>query len=319
MSDLSLLAVFLSLSLCVGADTTSCYFHRLRGIIKDELHLSSFAARSDTDCVRSSCGCQPLCAASFNPVTKQCWKALFGSLLDPHQFVLVNRSDPWVTFIITIPEEPPSALWLFDDVNKGSNLGTKGGPLNMSIDGLVWNTVGPRGTASVRKYPRYVGPGIPSIQLEHSGSYALTFTGPYTVTFWVKTDNVDATIPVLEAYPIGAIDLWFYPSNQRDQLCLSPAYPNHVYKTVRNATDNDKWRHVALVYRAVGAVRFYLNGSVWQHTATTTSSEVKQPTKLCLFKHCGTQKSLKGSMACLAIFDKALTQKEVLFVMKACP
>jgi len=249
----------------------------------------------------------------------QCWKVLFSNLLDPQQFVLVNGSDPWVTFVIPAPDESPSALWLFDDVNKGRNLGKKGSQLDMTTVGLVWNTVGPRGAASARRYSKYVGPGGPTVQLQHDGSYALTFTGPYTITFWVKTDNVAVRMLLIEGYPNPSFEIWFWPSDQRDQILVAPASPNHEYTTVRNATGNDEWRHIAFVYRAVGDVSFYLNGHAWQHTSTTASSIVKQPTKICLFEHCLYRDQLHGSMACLSMFDRALTQEEMVFIMRSCP
>lgn len=320
MTDLSLLTALLSLSLHVGAQTTSCNYRPLRGIAKDGLWLSSFVARSGIDCMRLSCGCQPACAASFNPTSKQCWKVLFCNILDPHQFVLVNGSDAWVTFVLIEPSESPNTLWLLDDVDKGRNLGKKGAQLNMSIEGLVWDTVGPRGAVSARKYSRYIGliNEIPTIQVLHEGSYALRFTVPHTVTFWVKTDNVADTRFLLEGSPNGAVDIWFYPSKQRDQIHVA-LKPKHRYITIRNTTGIDQWRHIAFVYRAVEDATFYLNGSIWQHTVTKVSF-VKKTEKFCLFRHCTNDlKTFYGSMACLAMFDKALAQKEVEFVMKACP
>ena len=310
--------LLLVLSICVSAQTLSCNYQQQKGIAKEALRISSSTAESSIDCVISSCGCEASCAASFNPGTKQCWKA-FKAFFDQNLFVFVTDSDSWVTYFIPGPNYIPPGLWRFDDVNKGRNLGKKGAQLDMSVEGLVWNKVGPRGAASSRKYPSYVGPGIPTIQIKHNESHALTFTGPYTITVWVKTENIEETMLILEGYPRNALEFWMEPSKERDQLSLNPGYPNHMYTTSRNSTGRDEWRHMAFVFRKIGDVSFYLNGDIWSHTIKTVSTTILQPDKFCLWKHCEYSKKLSGSLASLIFFDKALSQAEVKFAMNICP
>lgn len=317
MTDLSTSAVLvLALSACVTALT--CHYHKLQGIAKHSLRLSSFPALSSIDCVCSSCSCQPTCMASYNRATKQCWRAT-SNFSHGTQFDLVISSEAWDTFFIPVSDKLLIGFWPLDHVTKGRNLGYKGSQLDLSVPGLVWDTIGPRGNASAHRYPTYVGPGTPTIQLFHDGSYALNFASPYTIAFWVKTNNFVSSMLILEGSPNGAVEAFFEPSTQRDQVSINPAYPDHMYTTVRNATGRDDWRHIAFSFRGIGNVSFYLNGNVWPHTSTVRKSIITQPTKFCLWEHCNHLEKFYGSLACLAMFEKALTHEEVGSFMKLCP
>ena len=188
MSNLALFAAMF-LTLCSDAHSRSCSYQKIPGAMKESLRISSFTAESEIDCVMTSCGCDSFCAVSFHPSSKLCWKTLFAAILDLSQFVMVADSDPWITYLLSGPVDPPSGLWPFDDIAKGRNLGKKGSQLDYTVSGLVWNWVGPRGDTE-RKYPTYIGPGYPIMQILHGSSYALDFSKQFIISVWVKTKDV---------------------------------------------------------------------------------------------------------------------------------
>lgn len=295
-----------------------CLYETVRGRVKEALITSKLNAESSSHCLQSTCLCSVSCAFSFNPLSKACWKSDIFPSLDLVKFVVVADSDPWVTYYISTPLDPPSGLWMFDDRDKGKNLGKMGSPMNWTVPGIVFNAVGPIGTSG-RRYANYTGPGIPTMHNLQNGIRLFDFSKPYTISFWVRTDLVEETMMIWDSTPQSGLELFFEPSTNRDQLSLNPVYPHHMYTTVRNATWRDEWRHIAVTYQSVGNVRFYLNAEIWSHTTAITSPDILQPDILCAFKHCTHSKHFFGSFACMSLFDRVLEQPEISFMKNACP
>ena len=246
---------------------------------------------------------------------------LFARALSP---IEEAGNDAWVTLVILLPV--PSGLWLFDNESKGKNFGTKGPKMDMSVDGLTWTMSGPRGTASAFQYPTKDltdKSKIPKMPLKDNGALLIDFSKPYTIAVWIKTIVTGSyRAEVLEGYPQGSLDLWFWPSYDLDQIELGPYHhKGQIYRTMKNGNGASEWRHIAVSYESVSKVQMYLNGSSWAlETSASGSRTVYQPDYFCLWQQCGrANQGLRGSMACLTIYERALSQNEVRAVMDACP
>lgn len=312
MKFAAFLVVFLTMFTISQSNT--CRYERAQGVVKASFRTSSHTSKNKIDCLVISCDCASSCAVSFNPVSKLCWRALLVPLHDTSSYI--TDTDPWVTYYL--PSDRSSGLWMFDDVTRGKNLGSRGYQLDWTVPGLVWNTIGPRGSLAP-KYATYLGPGIPTMQPPLDGSNGFDFEKPYSIVFWVKTIYTYQPMVVLDTFPDRALDLFFEPSYEQDQISLSPDYFNHTYVTFQNSDGRNNWRHIAITYQKPGNVSFYLNENIWHHTAIMVSTKVSQPERFCVFKHCIREKRMWGSLTCLAIFERVLYREEIRFLKETCP
>ena len=88
---------------------------------------------------------------------------------------------------------------MLDAENKGRNLGSKGRLLDMNEAGLTtWNTQGPRGAASNKKFVRLDASNAATIQNLHCGKHLLDFSGNFSIAVWVKTDHFMPAMLILK-------------------------------------------------------------------------------------------------------------------------
>lgn len=308
-----------------------CNYKAFPGLVQNTMHLKNVSAESKLACVISSCRCDPTCSVSFNSNNRQCVVSNQGgrfpdSINDPAEsaIIIYPGNEDWITLVVIL--QIPSGLWRFDNEHRGTNLGSKGAVMDCTTDGLTWGEPGPPGLSSGFVYPRKDvddGSTTPKLPLKSEGKNLLDFSKPYTITVWLKTD-VDKRkwFLILEGFPKDTIDFWFYPTSQIDQIQHTPFKDlNQYYRTVINATGKSHWRHIAVVYESVTQVRIYLNSTPWQlETVANGAQTVSYPDYFCLWQHCGVAGSgFWGSMACLSIYERALSASEIRAVMNACP
>lgn len=303
----------------------NCYFSFINGIIRAGLPNKSAVAGSLLDCAISRCGCKRDCLGSYNSNSEACITvtlnaALLGWLGD----ALIIKSDDsdWVSFapvssFATLAT--PACVWLMDDSFRGLNLGSKGPRLDSSDTGLQWIGKGPRGSASSLKYAYFDGHQKAKIQVRYSDKYLLDFTEPFSIALWIKTDNSLGERPLLDGWNSDAntyaAQFWFYPSTGLDEIYFRA---NSVLKSKKNDTGKLMWRHLAVIFAGSDDYTFYLNGSVWPISLKTSGGLMRVNPDLINIGH-RSDNVFKGSMACIAIFEQALTQAEVYRWMLDCP
>lgn len=79
------------------------------------------------------------------------------------------------------------------------------------------------------------------------------------------------------------------------------------------------WRHIAFIYEGGDHYSFYLNATVWP-ILVKKNFELKQlnPDIIFIGYYSGSE-LFKGSMACISIFERALSQEELQTLMLTCP
>lgn len=233
----------------------------------------------------------------------------------------INASQPWITkagdwdsYAVT---RQPNALWPLDDAHRGDNLGVLGRQFNLKIENVKWTDVGPLG----KKAGNYVRLGNMtniSVLAHHDGKKLLDLSKPFTITVWVKTDDMVIRMPILETYGKNYarnFHFWFYESQYQDQLYINN--PRYVYTTI-NKTDRLKWRHIACRHHGESKFSFYLNGKKWP---IIQEGKKPSPTKEIEIIYIGSQRNeyfFYGNMACFMIFGEALTTDEIKNVRTMC-
>lgn len=204
---------------------------------------------------------------------------------------------------------------MLDAINRGRNLG----PRDMNEKGLTsWDVMGPRATASNRTFVNVGRAKAAVIQLLHCNRHLINFSGSFSLAVWVKIKDESVPMPIFEWKSDTGVDFWFYPSNVQDQLQLYLA-KGHEYNSKKNNSMRLSWRHVAAVYKKAGDVQFYFNAhSLGVLSSTTKTLRVDQPNQFNLGRF-SSEDRFFGSMACLTIYERALTQAEVRLLMNECP
>ncbi len=311
--------------LFVSKATSAARFTKVEGIVKESVRHRATTSRSAIDCLRKVCEDNTHCAASFHQDSKKCFVVFISSAPIPwtKSCFLTSVAEPgWVTFIPLVDPtslELPSALWLFDNVCRGQNRGSKGGQLDSTTDGITWPADGPRGGGSGLKFAR-LGPGSrPVIQVRHEGSFLLDFTQPLTISVWVKTDNVAGVFPIIDGRNTDinslAALLWFFDSPNLDQMHYAGT---RVVQSVLNASFKFQWRYIVLVFTGGDNFTYYLNGTVWNLKVVKASVLARvNPDKINVGFRLPT-KFFRGIIACFTIYERALPLSEVRELQTFC-
>lgn len=310
-------------------------FTSIKGLVlKSEFRDYNITARSQVDCLSSLCaGRLSTCAVSFNDETHECVLSTESSqnlsLLLPSK-TEVARDPNWSTelpsfqFDSAASSEPrgvgpgnASAMWLLDATYKGRNLGSKGALLDMDDSSLtLWNESGPRGMVSSQTFVRMDTSNAATIQILHGNSYALNFSAAFTMACWVKTDDINALMPIFEGLPhFPGQDFWLIGHEDRLKFRVGP---DHYYQTDTYSTGRLSWRHIAAVYKEVGNAQFYINATSLTLFKSPRAVPNYQPDSYTV-GHSISGHHFMGSMACLSIFEKPLSQADVAALMDACP
>lgn len=327
MTGLALLFIS-SLFLAVTAVQQS--YVKVSGVVSSHANKES-TARSKLDCVISSCSGPARCIVSFHSRSGLCIASPLPRLLPLSWLkqcgLLTVTLDPlWSSYISNMPEatwERPSGLWLMDSAFRGCNLGAKGRQLDSSDVGVGWSSVGPRGETWGLKYARLNKTSQPVIQVLHGGTYLLNFIQPFTVMLWLRNDDVDDQLVILDGRydpaPIKfATRFWFFNSRNQDMLLFCRDYCTY---TTKNAMGRLWWRHVAFVFEGGQNFKVYQNGTllpVFKFRKDNNPSEVKQ-------LHVGFHHqnypnyNFRGAMACISMFEKPLDVNEIRAIMNECP
>lgn len=308
----------------------NCRYSTIPGVLKAEYTHKNIEARSRMDCIRSSCVCNSRCAGSFNRKTGKCLSTTLSAVpLSWTKDRLFNDTgdNVWVSFvprnsILSLPI--PDGLWVMDGSFQGRNLGSKGSKLDMPVNNLTWSSVGPLGYSSSLKYARGFTAARPQIQNQHSGNFLLDFGNTFSLAMWVKTDNVIDYAVLLEGWNSDekkwAWSLYMWPSKNLDQICLSTNVEVH---STLNETNKLNWRHIVAINEGAGHYSFYLNGTKWPTSFTKSIDYMssKRTPDVIRAGHHPERKHyrFKGSIACIAIFERTLTATEVRQYMTSCP
>ncbi len=329
------LALGLFLLLIRGSSTSgvTCQYRQVEGRVQ-AVHRAttcSFSALSAIQCLQH-CLCSERCLVSYNARDKLCCPASLHQLMTTWMNTSYIEATPdrlWTTYIVKKRNDAevasvldkPSGLWLFDNEHKCRNVGTKGPALDMRdcSSSLSWTQRGPHDSHTSLIYPKYTGTTVPKIPVIESGTVLLNMKTAFTVAFWIKTGTRVDQHPILEGYSGSAFELWLWPSKGSDQLFMSPYLGTHEYTTVVNATGKEGWRHMSVTYDGPGNVHFYLNGDDWPIAARKVSTQFMEPTYLCVWKHCDGSRIIDASLACLAIYERAISAVENRLLMRACP
>ena len=148
----------------------------------------------------------------------------------------------------------------------------------------------------------------------------MNFSGAFSLTAWVKTDaNISTSAaPILEGLPgFHGQDFWLAGSLVNDlffRVGEGHYYVSHTY-------DEGKWywRHFAAVYGGYSDAQIYINGTshpVHQNLNTTPNY---QPDSYYCGHNDEAGPNFYGSMACVAIYEKALSVSDVVILMNSCP
>lgn len=324
----SLLSSALVFSLCVfygaSAGTLQSYtFYTMDGV----LHFShrNSTAQSLLNCLMSTCSRLERCVASFNKKTGACMTATLSTIPQrswKKDFLFNNDIDKnWVSsFLLRDPALAPAGMWTMDSFFRGRNLGYKGKVLDSSETGLTWSSEGPRGPLTPFKYALFTGKERPQIQVIRNSIFHIDFTKPFTVALWVKTDAREAIQPLLQGWntvnDTTAFQFWFYNSKNLDQIFLNAN--NRIY-TELNGTNKLLWRHIAVTYDGKDQYSAYLNGTNWPISIQKGSLTRVNPDVIQIGFLINSNNVFKGSMACIAIFQRNLTTNEVRAFMLTCP
>lgn len=311
-------------------------FTSIKGLVlKSEFRDYNIIARSQVDCLSSLCaGRLSTCAVSFNDETHECLLSTESSQnvsLSLSSKTEAARDPNWSTelpleFEPAASSKPSgirpgnaSAMWLLDMTYKGRNLGSKGALLDMDDSSLtLWNQPGPRGMLFSQMFVTMDTSNAATIQILHGDSYALNFSGAFTMACWVKTDDIgpDGMMPIFEGLPdFPGQDFWLVSHQDRLKFRVGP---DHYYQTDTYATGRLSWRHIAAVYKEVGNAQFYINATSLTLFKSPKTVPNYQPDSYTV-GHSISGHHFMGSMACLTIFEKALSQADVAALMAACP
>ena len=324
--------------------TGSCVFSQLDFDIKEGHQEATLTAPDEIACGRRACGCRSEpCVFSFHPSGRCLSRAgphmPLAWIKEPLPWIndsqswlnatfpwIAQRKTEWVSFV-SGAVDLPKALWPLSSVYGGRNLGSLGQRFNISaVDNVAWTGTGPLGQ-SIGKFARLDGSTNPRVVAQHDGKKLLDLSKPFTITMWVKTDDVTRSMPLLEGYEGSAISFafWFFPSNTQNQLFAfqnATRYPYHQFLSTLDDTDRLEWRHLACVHDGQGSFSFYLNGNQWPVSERINSSHAISSLSEVLTMNIGFRSAdigfqnggfvrFFGNMACIMIFEQALTADKI--------
>ena len=317
-------------SVGIGNASIACeYVHfESGGFINKKFVKSNTTALSELDCLMSSCECSMECVITFHRESGICLSALISPMplewMKECLFIASNDSS-WtsITRIEAVQRNVtwnrPSGLWMLDNVLRGCNLGSHGHLLDSSETGIAWSVIGPRGSGSNLRYARLGSSTRPKVQILHGGSVVLDFLKPISLLLWLKTDSVTAFMPIIEGRSSLASNgesahIWF-ATNVLNQIWYRSVKGT---KSTVNNQDRNNWRHMAFIYLGSNQYETYLNAQLWPEQTVLSGMTVPQPTVI-QFGYREPSFFFQGSMACIAIYEKAMTASEIKSVMTSCP
>lgn len=307
-------AVLHLLALC-GAQLSTARFDAVPGkVLSAAVQDASGRGRSKADCVRALCQPALSCAVSFHAASGTCTAASINTRLFGWTIGASLTSDPsWTTLLprsSAVTLELPAGLWSLNPVNRGRQLGTSGSSLNIVETGLAnWNCAGPTGSPVLSL--------TTSNQAVINNANLLNFNSHFTIAAWVSTNGPKA-VAIVEGTPFGSISFMLLKSGTSDELHLRLQYPKHYYRAKMDAAANRYWRHVAVVYRGVDNVQYFLNAT----SLTLTEKDYRDTSVIKPSRFLFGRTSLASNnfcMACLAVFERALSGAQLQDLMHTCP
>lgn len=211
---------------------------------------------------------------------------------------------------------------------KGKNFGTAGAALDFSANDCDFGTAG----GPFRPHSVYYC-DIDDEDEVHSEVVALTkhrvllfdFTKAFTIGMWVKTTkHIKCSCTLVATKPDFGPRFMFPPSASDDNqlaLALGQSATTWAVTTV-DSTDVAKWRHVGVAYKPPTGVTFFRNGLVWQtHKHMTSISERVTAQSLVMWERSPDQGAafFSGQMACVGLFQEALSASEMHLMKNRCP
>lgn len=137
---------------------------------------------------------------------------------------------------------------------------------------------------------------------------------------WVKTDVRNEPYESLVfGYHKGDSDFYYlFDSPKQNKIYNRKKYS---FASTVDDTDRQSWRHLTHTYDDhTSRYRLYLNGNKWPFSSQSTSTSYSSREINTVY--IGTQRTghhrFYGSMACIMIFDRALTAGEIKSVRSLC-
>lgn len=228
----------------------------------------------------------------------------------------ITQAGDWDSYVIGAAKQP-KALWPLDSVYRGRNLGFGGQQFDLNVENVMWKDAGPLGK-NAGNFAHLDSTTKLSVVAHHGGKKLLDLSKPFTITVWLKTDNRTAIMPIFETYATDNALLFhfiFHPSKSQDQLFMNG--PRRAY-TTKNNTDRLNWRHIACTHHGESNYSFYLNGNEWLLSHEEDPKPVPEIEIISIGSRLTASFRFFGSMACMMIFDKALTPGEIKSVKSLC-
>lgn len=311
--------------------TGSCSFSKVDFATKEGRQQVTLAARDPIQCSRQGCGCpsEP-CVVCFHAASGRCWTRRAPSLLVVRIRDLlhwINDSGPWIaqpaewdSYIVgTSAIERPKALWPLNSVYRGRNMGSLGQQFDLTVESVVWTDAGPLGNIA-GSFAHLGSTTKISVVANQGGKKLLDLSKPFTITMWIKTDNRTGTMALIDTKKKNNdynFHFWFYSSNFQDQLYVN--LPRRVWSRI-NKSDRLNWRHVACKHLGQSKFSFYLNGNEWPISHQEGPTPIHEISVMSIGRRPTFTEKLRfyGSMACVMIFDRALTADEIKNVRSLC-
>ena len=326
LSSLLALASYLLLQLARSDPGADIYFSTITHLLRGDRSWKNITAHSFSSCIFLGCNNLRRCVGSFNKKTGACRTAILSAapLSWTKDYLFNNSSDEdWVSFVPSqslLSEPTPPGFWAMDASFRGRNLGTKGPNCDCSHEGLSWSSTGPLGADSDLKYARLDGTQKAKIVNKHSGIYCMDFTKPFSLGFWVKTDNRGVNFPVFDGWLTSAntytFYIWFFPSGKENQISASG---NGRYtRSTENSTNKQLWRHIAVTHDGSDYHSIYLNGAAWPISHRSSYLGRNLFGDMVNVGHRGNY-VMKGSLACITYYDAQLEPEKIRAMMQNCP
>ena len=303
-------------------------------------------ADSADDCFAQLCARPTHCAVLFDSKMHNCHlvkmsrKMKFELVLQgkPANF---KMEAPSVTTIVKIPIPMPVGLWPLDSVHKFRNLGRHGEEMDIfcvrNFQDFKWDGKGPPRSESGDQYLSYLWkwtkdtmiPGINDRPPEcgfylkqfglKTGRPYLDMSKGFTIAFWLKTNTNKFIYSPMILFSFEGMTLRFMDGT--DSLDLQvPTSDLRAYDhttSVKNNTNLDAWRHIAVTSTGKHAPTFYLNARIWPQQTTQKSFKLVLPR--AMFIATLTDAMLHGFRACFMMFQEVLSPAELNTVMNTCP
>lgn len=322
-----------ALSLLLGLFTIHCQ-ETYPGKVNKSYLTKSLTIHSTWDCRKKQCGRKVNCAVAYDSKEKKCYLVMLAWELLKWDFDWERRSflpqlnSRWKILGSSPRVEvsvKPTILWILDEIWKGVNFGTATRYLDLKTDNVTWTVKGPR--------PSNVNFGrseLPARRVLHQGNQKLIdLSHQFSIAMWIKTDSVFQDMVIIDSYPEDALHLMLFPGKQRDSLTLGTGSKKDLVEeekygmTMKNSTKVNEWRHVAVVFYSKTNFKFYLEGHDWpikKNSLSGASTHFSEPAEILLWSKVeGLSFQYKGSYACVAIYQSAVSSTNIKALRDNCP